>query len=124
MARKIIVLTNGLGTASDPSFSAALWLSNPSSLRHAWQSASTGTNVPASAQVSWGYTAAELAALQSGCVVEKIYSGQAQNGATLAQAQAMVVNAYNQAQIELNATAPATDFAGRHWDGTSWWAGS
>lgn len=83
------------------------------------------SRVPTQANVSWGITAAELALLQAGTLVEQVTTVQC----VVANLTATIIEAAVQAryaslQSTLNSLVFSTiHFVGAYWDGTTWTAG-
>jgi hypothetical protein len=71
---------------------------------------------------TWGYTTAELTALQTGATVEQTFQSGQLHGLTVAQIQTGLQNDYAAQQTALNNLAPASHWVGASWDGTSWTA--
>jgi hypothetical protein len=118
VAREIVVLDVRVDAVL--TITAVFWLGVPAALVRA--NASATSAVPPLSSVTWGITAAELAALQAGTVREVVQTITGNKNATQAQAQAVLQQAYADAQSALNGTAPPNHWIGASWDGTSWTA--
>lgn len=121
MARQIIVTDIKLSPDNSFTVFAVGWLVAP--VNRVIPAPNAGSRVPtASTAATWGITTPELAAIQSGTIVEVAFdTGQLQAGTTAAQIKAALVSLYTQAQADLNAKAPGIRFVGAFLDDTTGW---
>jgi len=117
MARvRVIVLdTQSLGDGGGANWRVAFWADVPAA-RQPFYAAAGATS-------AWGgATAGDLAALQSGAVVERVETVQQNAGQTLGQLQPIVEAMWTQWQAHVTAANPWVRY-GTTWDGTSWVVG-
>lgn len=98
-------------------FEGVYWLVAPASLVVPNETAVMPSWFPTVAQnANWGYTPAELAAIQAGTIVQVpfVLPNQASNVAAIAAAEGNFTNAQNQ----LNLQAPVTHDVGASWPGS------
>lgn len=111
MARKIIILDR-TGLPSDQNYRVAMWF-DVAAARQTFHA-----NVSAASVVK-GITAPELAAIQSGAVIEEVIEVPAQAGVGQAALLAALVTRYNQRQAEVTARNHWARY-GTSWDGATW----
>lgn len=112
MAKQIIILSKTLGVnGTDQAIQAAFWLS-----------VAAGQQIPLPAALSAfrGASAAELAALKAGTVVEQIYAAQYPSTFTQAQIESALQTAYTAAQNAFSALPNPNALYGVFFDGTAW----
>lgn len=111
MAKQIIILNKSAGPAGDQLFNCAFWIAVPA-----------GQQVPLPGFVSAfrGATAAELAALQAGTVVEQQYSTQYPATFTTAQIESALQTAYATASTTFGNQPNPNTLYGTFFDGTAW----
>ncbi len=114
MADRVIVLER-VGEPSDMSFRVAFWVVPPAA-RQAYYADLEATS--AYADVS----AADLAALQAGQIVERVETRFFPEGTTLAQTKTALEQRWQQIQNAANSRNPWVRY-GTTWDGTTWTAG-
>lgn len=118
MAREIVILD--IAKSSTITVTCVFWLvANANSTRPLPGASSA---VPSSPVVAWGATAAELLAIQSGAVVERMRQYEMPIGSTPAQVQSLLQKSYGDEQTSLSSQAPGAKFIGASWDGTTWTA--
>lgn len=98
----------------------AFWLTVPTPLVR--QAPAFASALPSSTAISWGVTAAELAALQAGTIRELLVEVALPATTTLAAAQAQIASQFADQQNYINGLAPASKFAGMSFDGSTWTA--
>lgn len=111
MARKIIILENR--KAMKPQIRACFWLDVP-----AEDQANFALHQEGVSQFA-GATQAELDAINSGLVAERVEVHSFENGTTVAQIKAALVSRYNDLQAKVNANR-LYDYYGAYWDGSTW----
>lgn len=111
MARKIIQLER-TGMPSDSNFRVAFWLDVPAA-RQSFYADATATSVVK------GVTAPELAAIQSGAIVEVVETLPRLAGATVGDFRNNAEARFAQLQNELTNRNPWARY-GTFWDGASW----
>lgn len=111
MARKIIILER-VNMPSDQDFRVAFWLDVPVARQTFYASASATSQVK-------GITGPELAALQTGAVVEEIVLVQGKSTLTQGELLAALIARYNARQAEFTARNPWARY-GSSWDGSTW----
>ncbi len=119
-SKRIIILENQtqgqLGNEAPKVFRAAFWADVPA----ARQSFYVKTATPFSA---WpGASGAELTAIQTGQVAERVINAPIAFNATLASAQATLQAMWTDYQAEITAANPWNRY-GSFWDGTTWTLG-
>jgi hypothetical protein len=111
MARQIIIQER-VNIPSDFSFRYVLWAAVPTARQSFYANPAFVTTVKDA-------TTAEVAALQSGAVVELQQVGNYVAGTPIASIQADLINKFNAFQAQITATNP-WQFYGTSWDGTAW----
>lgn len=111
MARKIIQLER-TGMPSDQNFRVALWLDVPAARQSFYANASATSVVK-------GITGTELAAIQSGAVLEVVEVIPKLTSGTVAEWRNEAAALYTQRQNELTNRNPWARY-GTFWDGVSW----
>lgn len=111
MARKIIILDRQ-NLPSDQDYRVVFWLDVPLARQPYYQ------NVAATSHVV-GATQAELDAIKSGAVVERVEIISIRANATLGQIQAGLAARHGGLQAELTSRNPWARY-GSSWDGTNW----
>ena len=112
MAKEIIILSLSAGNqVTDQEVTVAFWFPVPA-----------GQQIPQPGVTSLyrGASAAEIAALKAGAVVEQIYSTQYPNTFTLAQIQNALQTAYTEVQTAFSALPNPNLFYGAFFDGVTW----
>ena len=112
MAKKIIVLER---LKDELSFRCAFWLIVPSSRTAFFVNTEAG-----SAYIN--ASSAEITAIRTGSVVEKVFISHYSSGTSVATIQTDLVNKYNDDQNELTSFNAFVHY-GRFHDGTGWTAG-
>lgn len=112
MAKEIIILSLTAGNQSaDQQVTAAFWLP---------VTAGQQTPQPNAVSVFRGASAAEIAALRAGTVVEQIFSTQYPATFTLAQIEAALQTSYAAALSAFQTKPNPNTYYGAFWDGTTW----
>jgi hypothetical protein len=111
MARKIIILDR-VNLPSDQDYRVAFWLDVPAARQPFYANAAAASAVT-------GATQAEVDALKSGAVVERIEAVPARANATQAALLAALVTRHGVLQSELTNRNPWVRY-GSFWDGTAW----
>lgn len=124
-AREIFVIDAKKTPTGDFEAQLVFWLGAPANRRVARPTFSTAVKpslaVDAVNGVTWGYTSVELAALRRGELVEKEQnSGLIPQGTGLNAIKNLFVNLRDQAQTELDQTAPGSNFVGTFFMGDAW----
>lgn len=114
MARKIIILESHPPGTGEIAFRYALWANVPAARQTRYANPDLETQVEDA-------TAGEIAALRTGAVVERVGEARWNNGTTVAQIQAALVNEFNRYQAKITAANPWQRY-GTSWDGSSWTA--
>lgn len=112
MARKIIILEADSAGQGEVGFRYALWADVPPARQVRYANASFVSAVA-------GATGAEVTALQTGAVTERVGSARWQQGTTIPQVQGFLIAAFNTFQAEISAANPWQRY-GTSWDGSSW----
>lgn len=112
MARKIIILESNPPGTGEIAFKYALWADVPAARQTRYADPAFETQVV-------GATAGEVAALRSGAVVERVAEARWNQGTTVAQIQAALVNEFNRFQTQITNTNPWQRY-GTSWDGSTW----
>lgn len=113
MAKQIIILNNPPGSSGDTNVVYAFWLTLP---------AGQQTPNPGMTSAYRGASAAEIASLKTGAVVEEINAGQYPASWTLAQIQGDLQTKYTARQSAISSQANPNLYYGSVWDGTTWTA--
>lgn len=117
--RRILVLSDTKTTTGDRQLAGVFWLDAP--VNKQIQSPGLVSRVPLDSVVSWGVSAAELALLRAGAIVEQTWdSGQLSSSLGPTPVENGLVNAFNAAQTALADTNPPSKIIGTFWDGTTW----
>src|SRR6266436_2233833 len=113
MAKQIIILNTALGPSGDINVVYAFWLT-----------VSAGQQIPNPGMTSAyrGASAAEIASLKTGAIIEEINSAQYPASWTLGQIQTDLQTKYTTRQNAVNAQANPNLYYGAVWDGASWTA--
>lgn len=114
MARKIIVLEQYAVLPGELGFRYALWADVPAARQARYANPTFETAVAGASQ-------AEIGALRSGAVVEKVEDGRWPAGTTVPSIQALLVSRFQDFQAEVTARNPWQRY-GTSWDGTTWTA--
>ena len=111
MAKEIIILDVNRGPGGDLDLRSIFWFP-----------VVTGREVPrpAAASAYTGATAAEIALIQSGAVIEEVLEFQVPQGTTPAQVKAELESRYATRAANLAALPNPNQYYGIYWDGTNW----
>lgn len=112
MARKIIILESQQPGQGDIAFRYALWADVPTARQTRYADANATSAFLAATQ-------AEIDAIRSGAVVEKVEDARWPTGTTIAQIQGFLVSRHNAFQTQIANANPWQRY-GTSWDGSSW----
>lgn len=110
--RRIIILESNPQIPGEPAFRYAMWADVPAGRESRYANPSFTSQVV-------GATGPEIAALQAGSVVERVFDSRWGTGSTVPQIQAQLVAKYGQFQAEITGTNPWQRY-GTSYDGTAW----